>query len=196
MFRHTLYFVRHGETDWNAAGRFQGQTETDLNARGRAQAARNGDELRTFLQVNGIAELPVFASPMRRVQQTVAIIMERLGREMAEQTMDDRLKEISFGRLEGMTRAEMKAADPTHDKTWRRDRWNVVPPEGESYAVLSARVASWLATVDQDAVVVSHGGVSRALRGLVLGLAPEDIPGLATPQDQIMRLGPAGCDWF
>ena len=74
----TLYFIRHGETDWNAVQRYQGQTDIPLNDKGRAQAARNG---RTLISRLGpaAATLDYVASPLSRASETMAIVRREMG---------------------------------------------------------------------------------------------------------------------
>lgn len=196
-FSHTLYFVRHGETDWNRAGRLQGQTEIELNSLGRAQAARNGETLAELMSRDGIdvAVFPFVASPMKRVRQTAEIVRQRLGLMIDGYPTDDRLKEIAFGEHEGFTPADLKQRFPDHHRARKTDRWRYAPPGGESYAELSDRVGEWLSGIDADTIVVAHGGISRVLRGHLLGLKPEDVMGLEVPQDRVMVASGGRCDW-
>ncbi|MCB1490775.1 MAG: histidine phosphatase family protein [Rhodobiaceae bacterium] len=197
-FPHTLYYIRHGETDWNRVGRMQGQTETDLNATGRGQAARNGDALAGYFAHNalGAADFAFVASPMNRTRQTAEIVRQKLGLSVNGYPTDDRLKEIAFGDYEGLSSADIKARHPDQHAKRKADRWVFAPPRGESYADLFARVGAWLATVDRDMIVVSHGGVSRVLRGHLLGLDPEAVFELPVPQDRFMILGADRCDYL
>lgn len=196
-FPHTLYFIRHGETDWNRAGRLQGQTETDLNALGRAQAARNGEALSELLRHRDIAAdaLTFVSSPMKRTRQTAEIVREKLGLTANGYAFDDRLREVGFGTYEGLTPADIKVRFPDQHRARKDDRWSFTPPGGESYRQFSGRVGAWLATVDRDMIVIAHGGTSRVLRGHLLNLAPKDLVALEVPQDKVMILGDGRCDW-
>lgn len=196
-FPHTLYFIRHGETDWNRAGRLQGQTETDLNDLGRSQAARNGAALCDLLGHYGIdaADLGFVASPMKRTRQTADIVRGALDLKELDYPTDDRLKEITFGEFEGFSPAEIKTRFPDYARARKADKWRIGPPNGESYAQLSDRVGGWLSTVSRDMIVIAHGGISRVLRGHLLAMAPDDIVTQAVPQDKIMVLGESRCDW-
>ena len=91
----TIYFVRHGQTTWNAARRIQGQLESDLSDLGRSQAAGNGKRLKEIRP--DIDTLPFVASPLRRCRNTMEIIRGELGTDVENYTTDDRLKEIHFG---------------------------------------------------------------------------------------------------
>jgi probable phosphoglycerate mutase len=190
----TIYFVRHGETDWNVAKRYQGQTDTPLNDRGREQAARNGRVLRELLGADA-ARLDYVASPLMRTAETMSIIRRELGLEPNDFRCDDRLKEIHFGHWEGRVWYDLPTEDPVGFAARRADPWGWTPRLGESYAMLSERIAGWLSSVERPAVVVSHGGVSRVLRGHVLGLGPQSITDLEVPQDKVMVLDGGRLSW-
>lgn len=177
-----MIFIRHGETDWNRQARLQGQRDIALNALGRRQAARNGRILPLLL---GGTQWRFIASPLGRTTQTMTIALGAAG--MAERAFetDDRLKEISFGRWEGLTLAEVAQKDAAGEQKRQDDKWHFVPPDGESYADLSERIGGWLADQDRPAVVVAHGGVLRVLRHRLGGVAAAVAPLLAVPQDRI-----------
>jgi probable phosphoglycerate mutase len=168
-FRHRIYFIRHGETDWNREGRLQGQRDIPLNDLGRAQAEEAGRRLATLVAPH---PLPWHVSPLLRTQETAK--RARLSVEMADEgyLLEDRLKELSFGRWEGLTWREVKQSDPAGAARREAYKWGMVPPDGESYALLIARLQPWLDTVTQDCVVVAHGGVARGLLHLVGKLDP------------------------
>lgn len=180
----TLYVVRHGETDWNAERRYQGQADIPMNGTGRAQAKRNGQALADLkLDMDG---LNFVASPLGRARQTMEIIREQLGLAPDDYQTDPRLKELSYGTWQGVLQSELPERDPdgvAHRKTdpfqWRPDR-------GESYADLCTRTAQWLSDVTGDTVVAAHGGTIRCLHGLLLGRADTDIPTIAVPQDRVL----------
>jgi probable phosphoglycerate mutase len=165
----TLYYIRHGETEWNAAGRFQGWRDIPLNERGRAQAAQAGGILRDLLarERRDHEALPFIASPLGRARETMELLRASLGAPRAGYAIEERLRELGFGRWEGMTLAEMAADNPAIFKARNSDKWGVAAPDGESYGNLQARVAGWLESLAQDAVqdavVVAHGGTMRAL---------------------------------
>jgi broad specificity phosphatase PhoE len=190
----TLYFVRHGETDWNRAGRYQGQRDIPLNATGRAQAARNGEVLAEMLG-GGAARLDFVASPLLRARETMEIIRRELTLPPTDYRSDDRLREIHYGEWEGRLWQELPQADPEGYAARRADPWSWQPAGGESYRMLSERVGLWLAEMTNDAVVVAHGGVSKVLRGLVLQLGPAEIAGLDVPQDKVLQVTAGNVGW-
>jgi probable phosphoglycerate mutase len=172
MLRHRLVFLRHGETDWNAEGRLQGRQDIPLNAKGREQAADAGRIVLNILGPRGLAspDLAFLASPLGRARETMEVAREAMGLPRTGYTLDDRLMELTFGEWEGLTWPEVKARAP-EAASWREgDKWRFTPPGGESYEMLTQRIEPWLAELDRPAVVVSHGGVARALMARIGGM--------------------------
>jgi broad specificity phosphatase PhoE len=191
----TLYFVRHGETDWNAVRRYQGQTDIPLNGKGRTQAARNGRELARIL--NGAAERFDFvASPLMRTADTMRIIRQEIGLDPEDFVREDRLKEINFGHWEGQIWDDLPNTDPHEFAARKKDPYRWRPRNGESYEDLAKRVEGWLASLERDTIAVSHGGVSRVVRGHVLSLNWDGIHELEVPQDRILRLRRGEQEWL
>jgi len=133
----TIYLVRHGETEWNREGRLQGQSNSPLTALGLKQAHGIGVLLRQLIGAGD--NIPIIASPLERALQTAKTICGPLGRDTASLRTDDLLKEISFGRWEGRTFAEIATADPKRWRRFERYRWCNIPPDGESYAMVAER---------------------------------------------------------
>ncbi|HWL31831.1 MAG TPA: histidine phosphatase family protein [Xanthobacteraceae bacterium] len=173
MPRPILYFVRHGETDWNRERRLQGQHDIPLNDLGRAQAARCGVVLRGLLERHRRAAdgLDFVSSPLGRARETMELMRAGLGLQPQAYRTDIRLMEMSFGRWEGFTFAELQAREAAALAERERDKWGFVLPGGESYAQLQVRVRAWYDSVTCDTVVAAHGGVCRVLIEH-LGLAP------------------------
>lgn len=190
----TIYFIRHGETDWNRDRRYQGQRDVPLNANGREQARRNGIALRAFLPA--VAEAYFVASPLGRTRETMEIVRRELALDPAGYAVDPRLKELSYGDWEGILQDDLGQSDPAGFAARSLDPFRWRPRQGESYADLLARVTLWADALDRDCVVVSHGGVSRCLRALTLGLPPETIPTLESPQDKVLMLSAATMRWL
>jgi probable phosphoglycerate mutase len=191
----TLYFVRHGETEWNRARRYQGQRDIPLNDTGRGQASRNGRVLAEMLGARAAA-LDYVASPLVRARETMEIMRRELTLAPLDYRTDDRLREIHYGHWEGELWEELSAIDPDGYAARQSDPWNWQPSGGESYRMLSDRVAHWLAEAERDAVVVAHGGVSKVLRGLVLQLAHTDIARLDEPQDKVLMVEAGSIRWL
>ncbi|MGA7959523.1 MAG: histidine phosphatase family protein [Xanthobacteraceae bacterium] len=170
-----LYYVRHGETDFNVEARLQGRRDTALNARGREQAAEYGELLRDlFARENReAADFAYVASPLRRACDTMAVLRTTLGLDPQGYATDDRLMEISYGEWEGLTLPEIDARMPGLLAKREQDKWDFAPPGGESYRALTARISDWYDGLTRDTVVAAHGGGVRALIAL-FGLMPRD----------------------
>jgi probable phosphoglycerate mutase len=145
-----FWFLRHGETDWNAEGRSQGNVDIPLNANGLAQAHRAA----ALLRHRGIVS--IVASPLSRALDTAHIVAAAIG--VADVAVDEGLREAAFGDHEGDKMA------PWFDE-WVGGTYT--PPGGESFAALRARA---LAAVNRalsrpaPVLVVGHGALFRALR--------------------------------
>ncbi len=170
-----LYFVRHGETDFNIAHRLQGRYETSINGRGRDQAKHCAGVLRDLFgrAERTAVDFAYACSPLKRARETMAILRAALGLDAAGYAVDARLQEIAYGEWEGSTLAEISARDPQLLARREEDKWDFRPPGGESYRDVAARVASWYAAVSRDTVIAAHGGIARALMAN-FGILPEE----------------------
>jgi broad specificity phosphatase PhoE len=171
-----LYYVRHGETDFNVEGRLQGRRDTVLNARGRQQAMDCGYVLRDlFARDRRSAEdFAYVSSPLRRARETMQFLRTALGLDPTAYDVDDRLMEISYGEWEGLTLPEIDVRVPGVLAQRERDKWDFAPPGGESYRQLTARIGEWYAAMTRDTVVAAHGGGVRALMALFEVLPQEE----------------------
>jgi probable phosphoglycerate mutase len=163
--RPTLYYIRHGETDWNVAGRLQGRHDVPLNARGRAQAAHCGEILRDLFirEPRDPESLDYVSSPLARACQTMELARTALGLGAQGYRREERLSEIAFGEWEGFTIAQLHTRDPQRIAQREHDKWHFLPPGGESYEMVSARMRAWYESVAADTVVTAHGGTARGL---------------------------------
>lgn len=191
-----VYFVRHGQTDWNAESRLQGQADTDLNALGRAQASENGRKLAAL-----IPDPPAFdfiASPMKRTRETMERLRAAMGLDPHAYRTDPRLVEVNFGDWQGHTYAELEAVRPGISSERSLDKWDYLPSgEGaESYQMLYERVRPWFVELDGNTVCVTHGGVIRVLFRLVEKLSRQEAAGLDIPQDRLLRLKDGRLEWL
>jgi broad specificity phosphatase PhoE len=159
----TLLLARHGETDWNRDGRFQGHADTSLNARGREQAHELAEE------VNGVEV--IYSSDLKRAIETAEVVAERLGLEV---TVDSRLRERGFGAWEGLTRAEIEASFREEFDRWRRGDGGGAA-DAEAQEAFAARIEAFLTDVlarhpDQTVLVIAHGGSIRVVQAVASGL--------------------------
>ena len=191
------YIARHGQTDWNAEKRLQGQTDTLLNDTGRWQADHNGRLLAALIGGDHAA-FRFVSSPMRRARETMERMRVALGLDADGYDTDPLLKELSFGDWERHTFEELDALNPGTSLERAGRKWTFVPPgEGaESYEILAGRVAGWLETLDRPTVCVAHGGTIRALFHLVNGLPGDRAVEMEVHQGRLLKLEGARIDWI
>jgi probable phosphoglycerate mutase len=161
----TIYYIRHGETEWNADGRLQGTQDIPLNDLGRQQAADAGSILADLFARDERSgqSLAFVASPLGRARSTMELVRCALELPPADYSIDDRLREIGYGDWEGSTLKQMQASDPEVFARRQADKWTVPPPGGESYAAVQMRMRDWYDSLLVDTVAVAHGGTARAL---------------------------------
>jgi broad specificity phosphatase PhoE len=161
----TLYYIRHGLTDWNIEGRLQGGRDVPLNARGRLQAEESANILRElFARESRVADdFHYVSSPLVRASETMEIVRNALGLPADGYARDPRLVEIAFGEWEGLTYLDVMKRDKTIVDVREHRKWDFRPPGGETYAEVAARVGAWHASLTRDTVVTAHGGTGRAL---------------------------------
>src|SRR6266404_2926598 len=161
----TIYYIRHGETEWNADGRLQGTQDIPLNDLGRKQAANAGAILADLFARDGRSEqsLAFVASPLGRARSTMKLVRGILRLPPDDYAVDDRLREIGYGHWEGLTLAQMQLSEPEVFAKRQADKWTVPPPGGESYASVQIRMRDWYDSLMMDTVAVAHGGTARAL---------------------------------
>ena len=171
----TIYYIRHGQTEWNEQGRLQGAQDSPLNELGHRQSVHAGCILSDLLARDGrhAASLAFVASPLGRALQTMELVRGVLKLPLSGYAIDGRLRELGYGEWEGATLAEAQAKDPELFAQRQLDKWTFVPPEGESYVSLQERVTTWYRDMKADSVVVAHGGTARALMAALGLLAPE-----------------------
>jgi len=178
----SIYLIRHGETAWNAEGRFQGRLDSPLTARGIAQAEACGRRLATLA-----AEIDSFqCSPLGRTRQTAAIL--RSFAAYPEAAFDSRLAEVSLGSWDGLTDIDIDAGWPGLLDGSTPFDWFFHSPDGERFEAAATRVRSWMDSQQGTVIAVSHGLLGRIVRGVYLGLAKDDALRLPVPQDVIWHL--------
>ena len=185
----SILLVRHGETEWNLQRRYQGRSDSPLTKRGVAQAHAIGRFLQTLPEIEAAR---IVASPLGRARHTSEIIQRYMAAD-AELAVDDRLRELSLGSWDGLTYREIALRSPGVFDGDGRHEWYFRAPDGECYDAFFARLGEWLAECGRVRclVVVTHGIVTRVLRGLYAGLPRDVALMLPVPQDKIFRL--SGC---
>ncbi len=178
-----IYLVRHGETEFNRVRRYQGWLDSPLTEAGVAQARAIG---RRLAQLPDAWAAEIVASPIGRARHTAELIAAELaGREVG---FDDRLREISIGSWDGLDRDEIAARRPGifdgYDGSWYFNT-----PDGETYDEFAGRIGDCLAALaDRPAILVTHGVVTRVLRGIYANLPRDEALRLPVPQDRFYRL--------
>jgi len=188
-----LYLIRHGETEFNVAKRYQGQNDSPLTSNGISQARRNGQVL-ADLRLDK-TNLSFIASPLGRTMDTATYICKAMGIDPASIKTDAQLMEMHYGAWQGLTAEEIEHEYPGQ---WGKRMENIaefdIPGGGESYNALVKRANNWINKTrdewesDTPWIVVSHGGTGSVIRGLYTGL---DIPAIRTlplPQGEFFKL--------
>ena len=191
-----VYFVRHGETSWNAEGRLQGQADTDISEKGRQQATRNGELLRDLL--TDPQAFDFVASPLRRTRETMERVRRAMGLDPVAYRTDDRLKELHFGDWQGFTYTELELSDPGSSARRAKDKWNFVPPgeHAESYQMLLERVRPVIEGFVTPTVCVTHGGILRTLFRMIENVPERACARLQIPQDKVLKYENGGLVWI
>lgn len=165
-----LLLVRHGVTDWNREGRFQGHLDAQLADDGRLEARLLGERL-----AGEMDDLAIVTSPLSRAADTAALIADAFpGERRPPITRDPRLMEIGQGEWEGRTHGELAVEDAERYAAWRARAGIDQPPGAETIDAALRRV---VAAVDELAkasrptlCLVTHGGILRLLARHLLGL--------------------------
>lgn len=171
---HRIFLIRHGETDWNKAFRYQGCSDIELNADGAEQARRAG------IRLSRIAPARVLASPLLRAYRTAELIMEQ-NESCAPIEPNNMLREISFGIWEGLTVPEIKEIDGETFERWRFAPFSCAPKGGENFSEIAGRAEVLAAELrergapGEDTFVVAHGGVLRSLIAALLQFRDIDL---------------------
>ena len=187
-----IYFVRHGETPWNAERRYQGRKDIPLNDKGKGQASQNGKTLAALFKARGLdpQAFEWHASPLNRTRDTMDRVRAGFDGQLPDVQYDVRLMEISFGVLEGelfeQLPANMAIAPGDRDESY----WDFRPENGENYRDVEARLAEFAAVLKGPSVVVAHGGIARTLRVLIEHAPIIEVINWAPPQDVIMHFTP------
>ncbi|WP_088348636.1 MULTISPECIES: histidine phosphatase family protein [Rhodomicrobium] len=191
-----IYFLRHGQTDWNAARRIQGHLDTPLNDTGRSQAARNGRALAAA--IGDPSAFDFVSSPLVRASETMEIVRREMGLDPKAYRTDLRLREFNLGDWQGELYDELNLKFPDLVAERERDPWNFRYPgaASESYAMLSVRVLEWLSELERDTVVTAHGGVGRCIRRHFLKLEGTAGYRLDAPQDKVLRIEDGALSWI
>ena len=162
-----FFVVRHGETEWNKLGRFQGHTDISLDERGMAQAKE------TAVASEGWGHTAIYSSPLVRTVQVAEEIAKVSSMSVSQ---EPGLKELSLGELEGVTGEEMRNGWPEVFAAWRAEPENMSMPNGESLGQLRDRTWQVILDIeqrhspDESIVVISHNFAIRSIINELLGV--------------------------
>lgn len=184
----TIFIMRHGETEFNTQGRYQGQLDSPLTEHGMDQVRQMGRLLR--YSVEHPSEWKVISSPLGRALQSTQILCEILGYDFNEIETDSRLSEVSVGSWSGLTLKEIEQGWPNSLEDTTMYDWYFRSPDGESYEVVQERVTDWLDSLSSTprVIAVTHGLTSRILRGVYAGLARQEALSLEVSQSACFQL--------
>jgi alpha-ribazole phosphatase/probable phosphoglycerate mutase len=175
FFNRNILLVRHGRTDWNDTHRFQGRTDIPLNAKGLAQAESVAARLAAWpIDV-------IYTSPMTRARETAAAIAAPHGK--APVVLDD-LAEVNFGSWEGLFFEDLQRQDGDRLQKWLQNPFFCMPEKAETWDSIRVRAERVKETVlrssNERVVIVSHGGVIRALFTVLLDFDPRTVWNIKT----------------
>ena len=185
----TLILVRHGESEWNRAGRIQGQVNSPLTDLGISQARAISDYLSgIFLN----QELEIYSSPLERAIQTAQIIVKGIDHLSSEVIIEERLNDFNLGEISG-TYGWDKVAEifPEQAQLRLQDPMRFHPSGGESGAEFEARLRSLMEELmgdDKTKLFVSHGIVNKFIRGIYKNISGKEMINLGESQNTIYCL--------
>lgn len=185
----TLILVRHGESEWNRAGRIQGQVNSPLTDLGISQARAISDYLSgIFLN----QELEIYSSPLERAIQTAQIIVKGIDHLSSEVIIEERLNDFNLGEISG-TYGWDKVAEifPQQAQLRLQDPMRFHPSGGESGAEFEARLRSLMEELegeDTTKLLVSHGIVNKFIRGIYKNISGKEMINLGESQNTIYCL--------
>ena len=187
-----IILARHGRTEFNEEGRYQGSCDSALTALGLEQARRLGVLIGTLAP----AEVMLWSSPLGWAEHTARIIKDIAGLD-GEIVLDERLREVSLGSWDGLTDEDIESTSPGACDGATRFDWFFRAPDGERYDLVETRLSSWLAQVRQQPgfhVAVSHGLSGRILRGVYTAMPRHEALRLDVPHDAVFRLHGGKCE--
>lgn len=178
-----LYFVRHGQTEWNAIARMQGQWNSNLNERGRGHADVNGQMLKA-LDIDAL-----YVSPLDRTRQTAEIINQYLN---LEPVFDERIMEWDCGDWSGEMYAEIRVKWEKEWQALEADRFNYRAPNGENYPDMFERSAPFveelLKTDAKNIAIVSHGMIGKVMVAYLMEYDPAQTLSIHQENDMVYRV--------
>ena len=179
-----IFLFRHGQTEWNLEGRFQGQLDSPLTPKGRVQARNNAHKV--IEHMGDIESIKIFASPLGRAKSTAHIVCDELGISRERIKFDNRIMEFNYGVFEGKRKQDL--IDTEAFKAREENKWFYKIEGGDSYEIVAQRVQSFLNSIAQEkeVMIIAHEMVNRTLRGLYFNLPKEKILNFRQPNDVVL----------
>lgn len=183
-----IYLLRHGETELNVKGRYQGELDSALTSDGIEQVKKNAKLLKIL--IDNPKEWEFISSPLGRAQQSTDIVCEVIGYDRNKVKMDDRLKEVSVDKWAGLTTKEIEKSWPELMENTNNYNWYFNSPSGESYNSVVERVSEWLHSIQnkEKVIVMSHGLTGRIIRGVYQGITKDQALVLEVSQNTFFKL--------
>jgi probable phosphoglycerate mutase len=179
-----IFFIRHGETEWNREHRYQGALDSPLSEYGKSQIQLVCSIFKQEPELPPL--LKVYVSPLGRAVETAEILTRHINVELIE---EERLREISLGSWDGLTQDEVRLKFPNVLNDAKPYNWHFKSPDGERLSSAKKRVVSWLSDVrGQTVCAIAHGLIGRVLIGVYLGLRDEEFLKLAIAQDAYYKI--------
>ncbi|MCK5853632.1 MAG: histidine phosphatase family protein [Sulfurovaceae bacterium] len=184
----TIYLIRHGQTEWNVEGRYQGQKDSPLTQKGKEQARLNALKLQK--EIKNFDEVKIYSSPLGRAKNSAFIICDELNIERDKIIFDKRIEEFDYGIFEGELKSLCQTQYAEMFQAREADKWWYQIEGGDSYEIVTNRLKLWLDEVKNEKVIVmvAHEMINRALRGLYLNLEHNKTLKLRQPNDLVLLL--------
>lgn len=188
MKNQTIYLLRHGETEFNTQGRYQGELDSPLTEAGVQQVQQNAQMLKSL--IGNSNEWKIVSSPLGRAMQSTEIICETIGYDVKKVEKDERLTEVAVGQWAGLTTKEIESSWPNLFQNTDMYNWYFNAPNGEAYDSVVSRLSAWLKDIQHvpNVIAISHGLTGRILRGIYADLKKDDALKLEVSQDVFFKL--------
>ncbi|RUS53248.1 fructose-2,6-bisphosphatase [Kurthia sp. 3B1D] len=184
-----MYLIRHGETEFNVEGKFQGQSNSPLTENGKDQIYQVARMLKMELG-DDIHNWEIISSPLGRAMDSTKILCETLAYDLTKVQTDERLAEVSVGDWAGLYIEDIKAQWPRLLEGTNHYNWYFNSLGGERYADVEGRVKAFLESVKdkEKLIVVAHGVTSRIIRGLYQNLNKDEALSLEVAHETFFKL--------
>jgi probable phosphoglycerate mutase len=183
-----IILIRHGETEWNREGRYQGQLDSPLTEKGKQQAKDNAQKIKR--EIGSFDKVKIFSSPLGRAKSTALIIINELRLSSDRVIFDNQIQEFNYGILEGKTKEYCIENHKEVIEAREANKWFYQIEGGDSYKQVAKRVKSWLEKLDSETavVVITHEMVSRTLRKLYRDISIKEALTLRQPNNVVLLL--------